>query len=112
MFKLKIQHIAKNGSSIGQPIEVETSYVPRVGEIIDSESIIANESNKFFIVTSIVHKATKSNLTPYITVKNWYKGIRSDLLGEYSWLPDTPTGATSFDEDDYNRIHNIEKFEK
>ncbi|KPA53454.1 hypothetical protein VT25_06280 [Photobacterium leiognathi subsp. mandapamensis] len=100
MTKVKIQFVSKNHALIGEPIVITTDYVPRVGELLDSEAVL-KESNTTFIVTSIINKVTPSGIIPFITAQNWYKGLRAELLEQYGWLPQTEHTLKSYDEDNY-----------
>lgn len=100
MTKVKIQFVTKNHTLIGEPVEIETDYVPRIGELLDSEAVL-RESNTTFIVTSIINKVTPSGIIPFITAQNWYKGLRAELLEQYGWLPQSEHTLISYDEDNY-----------
>lgn len=97
---VKIQFVSKNHALIGDPIEIKTDYVPRVGELLDSEAVLP-ESNVMFIVTSVINKVTHGGIIPFITAQNWHKGLRAELLEQYGWLPQNEHTLKIYDEDNY-----------
>ncbi|MCL1137946.1 hypothetical protein [Shewanella pneumatophori] len=101
MPKIRIQHFTKTNSLIGDPVFIESEYVPRVGELLDSGHLYEQELNNIFIVTGVVHRVTSEGLMPCITAKNWYKGLRAELLEEFGWLPQTMDTNFGYDEDFY-----------
>jgi hypothetical protein len=101
MPKIRIQHFTKNNSLIGEPVFIESSYIPRVGELLDSSNILDRSTNNIYIVTGLVHRITEEGLLPCITVQNWYRGLRSELLEEFGWLPQTSDTICAYDEDVY-----------
>ena len=100
MPKIRVQLQTKNYAHIGDPYSFNTEYVPRVGELIDMEHVLGNSSNSIFIVRSVVSVITENEgLLPHLVATEWYKGLRSEVLAEYGWLPQTSETHKSYDED-------------
>ncbi|WP_346839924.1 hypothetical protein [Microbulbifer sp. SAOS-129_SWC] len=101
MPKVRIQHFTKTGSLIGDPLFIESHYTPRVGELIDSGHLLGLESKSMFIITGVVHRATPDGLQPCISAKEWYKGLRTEVLEDFGWLPQSAETNLGYDEDYY-----------
>jgi hypothetical protein len=58
--------------------------------------------DKSFLVESVVYRLTPHGFQPLITARDWYKGLRDELLGERGWI--RPQGHENdyrhYDEDD------------
>ena len=86
MAKLNIQLLGKNGTLIGEVITINSDYIPRAGEIIDSGFHSNLETNNFYIITGVIHKLINNEFEAHIRAKEWYQGYRNDLLKDYGWL--------------------------
>lgn len=108
MAKTIIQFLAKHGSLFGGAIEVDTHFVPRVGELIDAKQFLSIGQDEVgnFIVESIVYRLTKSGLVPHITARQWLQGYRHELLERRGWLPVKDTSMLIYDEND-EAIHEF-----
>jgi hypothetical protein len=97
---IKIQLKTKNYSHIGDPYSFNTDYVPRVGELLDMTHVLGNKMNSIFIVRSVISVLKENEgLVPHLVATEWYKGLRSEVLEEFGWLPQSPDTIKSYDED-------------
>jgi hypothetical protein len=104
--KIFIQFCSKSDSLFGDRIEIDTDFVPRVGELIDAHDFLSLPSNQVgdFIVLSVVNKLTTGGIIPYITARQWHRGFRHELLQERGWLPPEAHTNKGYDEDDPARL--------
>jgi hypothetical protein len=100
MPKIRIQLKTKNYAYMGDPYSFDTDYVPRVGELIDMAHVLGDKDNAMFIVRSVVSVITeREGLVPHLLATEWYKGLRSEVLEEYGWLPQSQDTPKAYDED-------------
>ena len=100
MPKIRVQLKTKNYTYIDDPYTFDSGYVPRVGELIDMRHVLGRESNSIFMVRSVISVMTESDgFVPHLVATEWYKGLRSEVLEEYGWLPQTEGTYKSYDED-------------
>lgn len=100
MPKIVVQLKTKNHSYINEPYSFNTDYVPRIGELIDMSHILGHSSEVNFIVRSVISVMTENEgFVPHLVASEWYKGLRSEVLEEYGWLPQTAETHKSYDED-------------
>jgi hypothetical protein len=93
MIKLKLE--SQNGAVLdGSPFSIESSHVPRIGEIIALDAIpeIARFGVSEFFVTDVTYVFEGGGLVPYVTGEGWYKGNRLMQLQQLGWLPPSPVG--------------------
>ena len=111
MAKAFIQLSTKNGSLLGDRIEIETDIVPRVGELIDGWAYLKMDKGDVgdFMVESVIYKLTREGFAAYISARQWYKGLRHDLLKERGWLVPDDIVNMSYDEDDHARLEPVKK---
>ena len=102
MAKVRIELYAKDLSLDCDPIEMETHFIPQVGELIDAGEYVKKPhgASPYYIVLSVVHELTKDGFIPRITCHSWYKGMRSELLRRRGWLPPDGSKAIVHDEAD------------
>jgi hypothetical protein len=102
MGKIHIEFIAKDLSLECDPIEIESDFVPQVGQLIDGGDYVKKPSgaSPYYIVSSIVYELTKNGFVPHVTARSWYKGVRSELLQQRGWLPPAAAMDLLHDEDD------------
>lgn len=102
MATVRIQFVSKTSSLYGDPVVIETDYVPSVGELIttSAEPHPYNLEGGTFMVVSVTSRLTDSGFEPHLTVRQWYKGLREEVLAERGWLV-APDGVDHVhDEDD------------
>jgi len=105
MAKAYIQFYTKTYSLYGDCKQIETDVVPRVGELIDAREFLdlAEDLVGGFMVLSVIYKLTATGFVPYITARQWHRGLRYELLQERGWLLPDDSTEFSYDEDDNAR---------
>ncbi|MBK1829518.1 hypothetical protein JIN77_02175 [Verrucomicrobiaceae bacterium R5-34] len=111
MITTYIQFYTKNHSLFGDRIEIHTEAVPRVGEIIDAHEFLelSNDQVSDFMVLSVIYKLTKDGFSPYITARQWHKGLRHELLESRGWLSPKDRENLTYDEDDPARWEDVDQ---
>lgn len=84
---IKITPLGKDGQLLAyEPtFETDSSFVPRVGELIALDRKIDGFYELF--VTDVTYELSNHSLTPHIKAKVWYRGDRLAELAERGWLP-------------------------
>lgn len=96
---IRIEFWTKNWALI-KDIEIESEYVPKVGELIDAGLLLdipEGEVQNFF-VTKVIYVINKEKMFPVVTCKQWLQGSRQEELESRGWLPNK-TGYTIHDDD-------------
>ena len=87
--KLHLLVRTKSCAEIGR-IEIETNAVPRVGEIVNLESLASSDlalgSVTTFFVDEVEWKLEGRKLIPHLTCHEWFEGDRRLELQSNGWL--------------------------
>ena len=96
---IRIEFYTKNCALL-KSIEIESQYVPKVGEIIDGGLLLElpEDEVQIFFVTKVIHVINKEKIFPVITCKQWLQGSRQEELESRGWLPNT-TGHIIHDDE-------------
>jgi|GEM_PF-3259032 len=96
---IRIEFYTKNWV-LFKDIEIESQYVPKVGELIDGGLLLdlpEDEVQNFF-VTKVIYVINKEKMFPVITCRQWLNGSRQEELESRGWLPNT-TGHVIHDDE-------------
>ena len=96
---IRIEFYTKNWALI-KSIEIESQYVPKVGELIDGGLLLElpEDDVQNFFVTKVIYVINKKKMFPVITCTQWLHGYRQEELECRGWLPNT-TGYTIHDDE-------------
>jgi len=87
---IRIEFWTKNWALL-KDIEIESQYVPKVGELIDGGLLLEipeGEPQNFF-VTKVIYVIDKKKIMPVVTCRQWLQGSRQQELELRGWLPNT-----------------------
>ena len=104
MGTIRIKLLSKSSSVMEDNLEIESNFVPRVGELIDGSTYLTKNGDQVssFIVQSVVYELSKHGLVACVTARQWYKGYRYALLQDRGWLATTDLENIEYDEDDHH----------
>lgn len=102
MAKMRIQYMSKSGSLYGDMVEVDTTYVPRVGELIttSAEQHPYDLEGGTFMVLSVTSRHMSAGFEPHLTARQWHKGLRAEVLAAPGWLSASEDVERVYGEDD------------
>lgn len=84
---IKITPVAKDGETLlayEPTFEINSHFVPRVGEILHLDRKIDGFYELFVI--DVTYELSNHSLAPHITAKVWHQGDRLAELAERGWL--------------------------
>ena len=85
MSKFLLSKYTKNYSLYpNHPVEIESDFLPRIGEIIELDVPLGSFDELF--VFDIRYEMTGSSLTPHVHAREWHRGDRALELQERGWL--------------------------
>ncbi len=84
MAKVYIRFLAKDSSLDCAPIEIESDFIPRMGEMVNAGKYLKKTRGEspHYIVESVIYELTDDGFVPHVTGRTWNTGLRAKLLQE------------------------------